>query len=287
MKRSRIGTGICDLLMQCPAVHDLSSRLDSGGLYQNAADLFHSGSDEIVRIEQLLWDAKSLMSYRSVRYAMLSQRGRSLRKTAQPMRFQYFDPTIPIRPEAYRYFADCGACNGDTIQSFCANLGAAALNELYAFEPDAYNESQLRLLCQKQNIENVKIYPIAVWDKPETLSFRQRGDSASCVSEEGDSRVSADTMDRVLAGKKVTFVKMDIEGAELAALRGASGLLQAQRPALAICIYHSPEDMIRIPQYIHSLLPDYFLFVRHYSKSLFGEAVCYALPPEYLQRNSN
>lgn len=143
------------------------------------------------------------------------------------------------------------------------------------------------MLCQKKNIENVKIYPIAVWDKTETLSFRQRGDSASCVSEEGDSRVSADTMDRVLAGKKVTFVKMDIEGAELAALRGASGILQTQRPALAICIYHSPEDMIRIPQYIHSLLPDYFLFVRHYSKSLFGEAVCYALPPEYLQRNSN
>ena len=77
---------------------------------------------------------------------------------------------------------------------------------------------------------------------------------------------------------RVTFIKMDIEGSELEALKGAQQTIQRDRPKLAICIYHKPEDMTDIPLYIKSLVPEYRLYVRHHSNRC-SETVLYAVMP--------
>jgi len=64
--------------------------------------------------------------------------------------------------------------------------------------------------------------------------------------------------------ENVTFIKMDIEGAELNALKGAEKTLLRDKPKLAICIYHSNEDMICIAEYIHNLVPEYKLYVKQH-----------------------
>ena len=46
---------------------------------------------------------------------------------------------------------------------------------------------------------------------------------------------------------------MDIEGAELPALKGAERSIKRYRPNLAISIYHSLDDFLDIPEYINSL----------------------------------
>jgi hypothetical protein len=74
---------------------------------------------------------------------------------------------------------------------------------------------------------------------------------------------------------KVTFIKMDIEGAELSALKGTEKTILRDKPKLAICIYHSRADMIDIPEYIHKLVPEYKLYVRQYN--YLAETVLYAL----------
>ena len=92
--------------------------------------------------------------------------------------------------------------------------------------------------------------------------------------------VPYDTVQRaycdLLGGRKVTFLKMDIEGSELAALRGAERIIREQRPKLAICVYHKPEDMWEIPSFILSCHPDYKLYLRHHSM-LADETVLYAV----------
>ncbi len=83
-------------------------------------------------------------------------------------------------------------------------------------------------------------------------------------------------LDDVLKGERVTFIKMDIEGSELAALKGAANTIRSQKPKLAICIYHSPQDMLNIPIYIKSLVPEYKIYIRHYTDMML-ETVCYAV----------
>ena len=54
------------------------------------------------------------------------------------------------------------------------------------------------------------------------------------------------TIDSILKDKHVDFIKMDIEGAEINALKGAKAVLASQNVDLAVCAYHYPEDYDRI-----------------------------------------
>jgi len=79
-----------------------------------------------------------------------------------------------------------------------------------------------------------------------------------------------------LGDEKATFIKMDIEGSELEALKGAQNQIKVNKPKLAICVYHKETDLITIPQFILSLNPDYKLYLRHYG-NFSTELVLYAL----------
>ena len=68
---------------------------------------------------------------------------------------------------------------------------------------------------------------------------------------------------------------MDIEGAEQNALEGAKDIILRNKPKLAICLYHKPEDLWEIPLYIHSLVPEYKIYIRHHSHTN-EETVMYA-----------
>ena len=75
--------------------------------------------------------------------------------------------------------------------------------------------------------------------------------------------------------ERVDFIKMDIEGSELAALKGAKNTIQKYKPNLAICIYHKIEDFYTIPKYIKEIAPEYKLYVKHHT-DMEWETVLYA-----------
>lgn len=101
--------------------------------------------------------------------------------------------------------------------------------------------------------------------------------SAGHGSHIGDGDVVAEIarIDDEVQDEKVTFIKMDIEGAELDALKGAKDTILRDKPKLAICIYHKKSDLYELPGYILSLVPEYKLCVRHYT-SISWETVLYA-----------
>ena len=118
------------------------------------------------------------------------------------------------------------------------------------------------------------------WSKDGILTFYDAQSSSRIV---GDAQISNEyisvpvcSIDSELKGVVPTFIKMDIEGAEMEALWGAVEIIKSFKPRLAISVYHKPEDMTDIMEYLLQINPDYKFYLRHYS-SCCWETVLYAL----------
>jgi FkbM family methyltransferase len=188
---------------------------------------------------------------------------------------QYFSlAEIPWREE--EVFVDCGVFCGESTVDFinrCEKQGGT-YSKVFGFEPDPIN--YLGAVDSLARFRGVKIFNAGVGNHDGTEKFVLCGNS-SRVEETGTEEVRVVSLDKALEGERVTFIKMDIEGSELDALRGAAKIIREQKPKLAVCVYHKFEDNWEIPGFIWSLNPEYQLFMRHYNKGLY-ETVLYALP---------
>lgn len=171
------------------------------------------------------------------------------------------------------YFVDAGALNGGTTEYF---LNHFENGHAYVFEPNPkdFETVKERLRAYPQ----AELFPYGVYDKNATLAFdpAENNRGMAKISETGSVEIEARRLDDLLGERKVTFLKMDIEGSELAALRGAERIIREQRPKLAICVYHKPEDIWEIPSLVLRFHPDYRLYLRHYSL-IYTETVLYAV----------
>ncbi len=188
------------------------------------------------------------------------------------IRGQYFDELVPL--SAGEFFVDVGCFDCGTTVDFikhCTNYG-----RIIAFEPNPILHKQCVAFIKEQGITKTEIYNMGLWNKKESLTFSPKG-AGGHISQDGEIIVEVNALDELLTDEKVTFIKMDVEGAELKALQGMRDIIVKNKPKLAICVYHKPEDIIEIPSYIHGLVSEYKLYMRHYSMSV-SETVLYALP---------
>lgn len=107
------------------------------------------------------------------------------------------------------------------------------------------------------------------------MYFTETGGGGSRVTQqETGTYIDTVSLDQCVSDK-VTFIKMDIEGVELEALKGSREIIRKYRPRLAISISQE-KDLVEIPSYIKELVPEYKLYVRHYS-NVASETVLYAV----------
>lgn len=185
---------------------------------------------------------------------------------------QYFSPQIPGWPASTR-FVDCGAFDGDTLRELPNNVEAIA-----AFEPDLKNFQALsRSSRERQPKTEVLLWPCGVGKETASLSFCSDSGAASQFRSGGQTSVPVVALDDTLQNFAPDFIKMDIEGAEYEALEGARGLIQEYHPALAICVYHRPDDLWRIPLLLQSWDCGYKLYLRPHGFNGF-DWVLYAQP---------
>lgn len=183
---------------------------------------------------------------------------------------QYFDV---FRPQPEEIYIDAGTFNGGTVLDFI-QWANGRYKKIYAFEPI---DDMCKIICQTINdndIHNIEILNSAVWNRKETICFTENG-PGSHVSNLGKVEVQGIDIDYIVKDEKVTFIKMDVEGSELKALKGARNTIISNCPKLAICIYHKPLDVIEIASYILELVPQYRLYIRHYASNMW-ETVLYA-----------
>jgi FkbM family methyltransferase len=170
---------------------------------------------------------------------------------------------------------NCGAYNGDTIKEFLEIVGSNC-EKIYALEPDKKNLEDLHTYVESNQLnELVQIYEVGASEENKTLIFSGIGTMQSRISDEGETVIAVAKIDDIVVGSSVTFINMDIEGAELSALKGAKETIKKYKPTLAISTYHKREDCIEIPKYLKALVPEYkFHFRLH--KPVAIDAVLYA-----------
>ncbi len=164
---------------------------------------------------------------------------------------------------------DAGAYTGDTIDGIVENIGGRA-DAYYALEPMKENFETL----SRGSYRNVKnFYPLccALGKEEGEAVFSNSEDHKDAFSINRDSaymsggiqeeqRVRIVTLDSLLLTEGADyFVKMDIEGSEMEALRGGIDFIKEMRPNLAVCLYHKTRDLIEIPKFVKGLRPDYEL----------------------------
>lgn len=175
---------------------------------------------------------------------------------------QYFDFFSAKEEE---YFLDGGALDGSTSKQFidwCSgNYGA-----VYAFEANPLMVDSCRERL-KQSVCNNKLYffDCALWDKNEYVMFDNSGSKWDAhVCNETGILVNANSIDNLLNNRKITFIKFDIEGSEVKALRGARQCIVQNCPRLAISVYHNDTDLEDIMNFLIELDLGYEFALRHY-----------------------
>lgn len=152
---------------------------------------------------------------------------------------------------------DLGAYDGDTITEFLEATGGE-YDYITALEPDEKNFR--KLLKNTEELFDISCLNMGAWDKHDTLIFDTQAGRNSRLSAKGRSVEVIDVDSLELSP---TFIKMDIEGAELKALCGLEKTIKKYAPKLYICAYHRNEDLFALPLKVLELDPEYKIYFRH------------------------
>ena len=172
------------------------------------------------------------------------------------------------------YF-DCGAFVGDTIEEFLKATGGS-YNHIWAAEPDSSNYKHLMQYINDEKLSNIDVVNKGIYGYAGKLPFQEDGSMLSMISEDSDNYIEVDTIDNIAGGKPVSYIKLDVEGAELMALKGAEQTIRKYKPILGISIYHKERDFIDIPMYVKEIVPEYKFYFRAHKK-LAIDSVLYAV----------
>ena len=231
--------------------------------------------EEAVKLEDSVIILGSLMYETAMREQLLNY-GYPKERICKPIRaatigWQYFDY---FEPDESEIFVDGGCCNGETALDF-TKWATKGYDRIYSFEANP----EAMLICEKtfkNNNLKGEVVNRGLWDKEETLHFNITNNPAgSSIKEIGEEIIKTTSLDKFLNGRRATFIKMDIEGAEYKALIGSKKTIKKWHPRMAISIYHKPEDILEIPTLILNIESDYKFALRHYMSD-HRETILYA-----------
>jgi FkbM family methyltransferase len=191
---------------------------------------------------------------------------------------QYFPPLI-LSILKSEVFVDCGTFDGDTLKTLI-DFQADSIKKVICFEPDPANVTKLKAYLSSLDNklqQKIIIYQNATGKQREKLRFLAAGSEGSAISTQGNIEIDVIPLDEILADEVPTFIKMDIEGAEVDTLLGAKKLIEKYTPILAISTYHLQNHLWRLPLLVKEICDDYYFFlIPHGQNGL--ESVFYAIP---------
>lgn len=194
---------------------------------------------------------------------------------------EYFPNNVPWMPKKPLRFVDGGAYIGDTLEMLHTLCRSTSLDvtHILAFEPDRFNWKKLvKQASDLGDLFAISLFPCALWSEtsPIKLMHHVVSSSSGFSADEGDF-VQAVALDEIVY-EGINYIKLDVEGSELQALKGMKGILENCCPNLAVCVYHKPSDLWEIPRWLYELNLDYQFYLRQHGPMGIG-CVLYAIHP--------
>lgn len=155
-------------------------------------------------------------------------------------------------------FLDLGAYNGDTAAKY--GMAFPGIDRIIAVEPDIRNFRKLEANTKGLDI---RLINSLISDTIGEVAIGGKGGRGISESREGKALTRTDTVDNILAGENVSFIKMDVEGNELKAINGAARTIRNYKPAMHIAAYHKSGDLFEIPLRVFELNNSYKIYLRH------------------------
>jgi FkbM family methyltransferase len=200
-----------------------------------------------------------------------------------------------VRPATYREYQhplvraqpgdeviDAGAFDGDTAALFLQTMGDRHdAGRIHAFEPSPENFRRLHDRIARDSLQHrILPVPAALGAADGETTFLEDASSpvASRIAVDAPTRVKIRSLDSYCDQHRIspTLIKLDIEGAEHDALRGAQSLIRRSAPKLQICLYHHAPDLWQLPALIKSLHPTYRLYLGHHAPHHWSDLILYA-----------
>lgn len=238
-------------------------------------EIYQDSESEISEFEGILGDDQSRRLFREI-IAYRSNGLISELPSESPLTDQYLPSGLETPPAQLRMI-ELGSCGGENLFSFIENR--RIIEQSFAFEPDLKNFQKLVHQIEILGLTDLIALPLAAWDSTRQLRFSGEGGTNSSINPTGDTVVQAIALDDfVPTGLRINYIKMDIEGAEPNALRGSFKTILKNLPHMAVCVYHTPEQLWEIGLWINSNFPSKFRFyLRTHAQQTF-ETVLYCIP---------
>lgn len=221
--------------------------------------------DRLERVYQLLADDTSRECFRN--YVNYKLTGRPDLLTASETPDDEEDLLGSVLPDTY--FLDLGAYNGDTVKRYMDLLPHAA--GAVAVEPERHSYKKLCAVCEEYEDKVTPVHAL-ISDHPGEgvmTSSHGRGTRSGSITGAGEGinsvktvPVQLESIDSLMEGKQTGFIKFDVEGAELDAIRGGVKTIKKHGPVLMVSCYHRSEDLFVLTEEILGIRSDYNIYLR-------------------------
>lgn len=176
-------------------------------------------------------------------------------------------------------YIDVGAYNGDSLANFVV-VSPNAYFYLFEMDNKIFSELVSNINTNFDALkEKICLYRGAVSSRSGKMNYgcdKTGTGSSRLVDYENENVTQVYALDDIDFDKKIDFIKMDIEGEEQNALKGAAGLIKKDHPILAISMYHNNSQFLEIPQIIMEIEPRYRIYIRQHRYTA-DDTVCYAV----------
>jgi FkbM family methyltransferase len=258
----------------CNFLESIGERSIQSYWLHESPSYYKSNMAEIDSFRKVIEDEESVALYDSIlEYRINGQ----IEDAPSPLNLdeQYLPYDLETPPRDLR-MVDLGACQGENLEYF---LDSGRNFQLcLMLEPDKSNLNVLVSRVTNLDLRNTVILQLAAHSSSKILKFNLLANGASAVNENSDDTTFGIALDDLLKNTLVNYIKMDIEGSELEALKGGKEIIKRDLPHLAISIYHKPSDLWEIGLYLFSIHRNkYRYYIRNYGHQTF-DTVLYAIP---------